>query len=110
MISRIDSCIERCEGGQAISAAASRQQKACTHPGSQPTRQTIRDELASVAANKAKCASIYLDTVDWMSNGLLSTEGEDHHQGLARTHRLSDGAIYFFLSHAEPDTNDKGFV
>jgi hypothetical protein len=37
------------------------------------------------------------------SNDLLSTEGEDHHQGLARTHKLSDGSIYFFLAHSETD-------
>jgi hypothetical protein len=26
--------------------------------------------------------------------------GQSHHQGLARTHKLSDGSIYFFLSHS----------
>ena len=45
-----------------------------------------------------------------MSNDLLSTEGEDHHQGLARSHRLSDGSIHFFLTHSELDEGDKGSV
>ncbi len=43
-----------------------------------------------------------------MSNNFPYTEGEDHHQGLARTHKLSDGSIYFFLSHSETDTGDQG--
>ena len=53
-------------------------------------------------------ASFYLDTVEGMSNDFWSTEGEDHHQGLARLHRLSDGSIHFFLTHSELDTGDKG--
>jgi hypothetical protein len=45
-----------------------------------------------------------------MSNDRWSTEGEDHHQGLARSHRLSDGSIHFFLTHSELDTGDQGSV
>jgi len=80
----------------------------CVYPESYPTRRPIHEELASVAANQHHCTSFYLDTVEGMSNDIVSSEGEDHHQGLARTHKLSDGSIYFFLSHSELDTGDKG--
>ncbi|HKD32203.1 MAG TPA: hypothetical protein VKB73_01905 [Gaiellaceae bacterium] len=75
----------------------------CRYPQSHPTARDIRGELEAIAANRRRCASFYLDTVEGMSNDFLSTEGEDHHQGLARTHRLSDGSVYFFLSHSETD-------
>jgi hypothetical protein len=82
----------------------------CVYPASNPTGRPIHDELQGVAANQHSCSSFYLDTVEGMSNDVLSTEGEDHHQGLARTHRLSDGSIYFFLSHSELDEGDKGIL
>jgi len=63
-----------------------------------------------VAANRNKCTSFYLDTLERMSNDFFNTEGDDHHQGLARTHKLSDGSIYFFLSHSELDEGDQGSV
>ena len=75
----------------------------CRYPQSHPTASDIKSELEAVARSKARCASFYLDTVEGMSNDWASHEGEDHHQGLARTHRLSDGSIYFFLSHSETD-------
>jgi hypothetical protein len=86
---------------------ASTASKNCRYPQSHATARPIRDELAALAANVGACASFYLDTVEGMSNDFLSTEGEDHHQGLARSHRLSDGSIHFFLTHAELDTGDK---
>ena len=61
----------------------------CIYPGSHPTRRPIQDELDGVAANQHQCSSFYLDTVEGMSNDIFSTEGEYHHQGLARTHRLA---------------------
>jgi hypothetical protein len=78
----------------------------CVYPQSYPTARDIRTELEGLAANHRMCTSFYLDTVDGMSEGV--GEGEDHHQGLARTHKLSDGSIYFFLSHSEVGTGDKG--
>lgn len=45
-----------------------------------------------------------------MSNDWFSSEGEDHHQGLARTHKLSDGSVYFFLSHSEVEEGEQGSV
>src|SRR5690242_1632868 len=63
----------------------------CAYPQSHRTRHPIDVELAGLAANGARCTSIYLDTVEGMSNDLISSEGEEHHQGLARTHKLSDG-------------------
>src|ERR1051325_4827530 len=82
----------------------------CGYPQSCRTRYDIRTELARLAANSGACASFYLDTVEGMSNDIFSTEGHDHHQGLARTHRLSDGSIYFFLSHSETNPGDKGSI
>jgi hypothetical protein len=80
----------------------------CDYPQSHATKRDIWTELHGVAEHHARCSSFYLDTVEGMSNDILSTEGEDHHQGLARTHKLSDGSIYFFLSHSELDDGDKG--
>jgi hypothetical protein len=74
----------------------------CLYPQSNRVSEDIRTALEGVAANKSKCASFYLDTVEGMSNNFPYTEGEDHHQGLARTHKLSDGSIYFFLSTPKP--------
>jgi hypothetical protein len=82
----------------------------CRYPQSNATARPIREELAGLAANASACASFYLDTVEGMSNDFWSTEGEDHHQGLARSHRLSDGSIHFFLTHSELDSGDKGSV
>jgi hypothetical protein len=75
----------------------------CRYPQSHSTARDIRTELESVAAHKSACTSCYLDTVEEMSNDFLSGESDDHHQGLARTHKLSDGSIYFFLAHSELD-------
>jgi hypothetical protein len=80
----------------------------CDYPQSHATGRGLESELQAVAANHSHCTSMYLDTVEGMSNDVLSTEGEDHHQGLARTHKLSDGSIYWFLSHSETDKGDKG--
>jgi hypothetical protein len=43
-----------------------------------------------------------------MSNDFPHTEGEDHHQGLARSHKLSDGSVYFFLTHSEVGEGEQG--
>ncbi|MGB7871596.1 MAG: hypothetical protein WBM01_25600 [Mycobacterium sp.] len=57
--------------------------------------------LQSMAANPGACTSIYLDTTEDEKEGFLGLSGgENHHQGLARTHKLSDGSVYFFLSHS----------
>jgi hypothetical protein len=80
----------------------------CRYPQSHPTARRVQAEIAAIAANRSRCTSFYLDTVEGMSNDVFSTEGEDHHQGLARSHRLADGSIYFFLSHSEVDEGDQG--
>lgn len=85
--------------------------KDCIYPQSNATAVPISSALDAVAANSSACTSVYLDTVENMSNdGWFSREGDDHHQGLARTHKLSDGAIYFFLSHSELDDGDQGML
>jgi hypothetical protein len=78
----------------------------CIFPQSNATARDIKTELDALAVNHAGRASCYLDTVEGMSGGV--TEGEDHHQGLARTHKLADGSIWFFLSHSETDEGDRG--
>lgn len=56
----------------------------------------MREMLREIAANGPLCASFYLDTIEAMSSG-----GEDHAQGLARTHLLSDKkTVYFFQSNS----------
>ena len=77
----------------------------CIYPASHPTAHSIFDELASIAANQSKCASIYLDATYDMSVG-----GENHFQGIARTHKLSDGSIYFFLVRSDVDSGSHGQV
>jgi hypothetical protein len=83
-----------------------------SYPRFTPTARPILDELAAVAANRDLCSSIYLDTLESHSHNELpfgiDWEGEDHHQGLARTHRLADGSVVFFLSHSETDEGDRG--
>jgi hypothetical protein len=78
------------------------------YPQSHATTQPILEELGGVASSEA--ASFYLDTVEAMGNFALFgqdiTNGEDHTQGLARTQRLSDGSIYWFLSYS--DTSGQG--
>jgi len=84
----------------------------CSYPQSDLIRRTVREELRAVAEDKDKCTSFYLETLESQSNPCLAgdvicAEGKDHHQGLTRTHQLSDGSIYFFLSHSETDSGDR---
>lgn len=71
----------------------------CQYPQSNALAGDMKDALDSVAAHRGNCSRFYLDTIESMSSG-----GEDHHQGLARTQRLSDGSIYFFLAHSDVDS------
>ena len=83
-----------------------------TYPAWHATAGQIVDELFGVAQHPSNCASIYLDTLEQHSNDdhwpPWGSEGPDHHQGIARTHRLSDGSVFFFLAHSEMDYGDKG--
>jgi len=96
--------------GSDSETAAEPAAKGCIYPQSNATAHPIADELAALAANRSKCTSFYLDTVEGMSDDFPYTEGEDHHQGLARSHLLSDGSIFFFLTHSETDEGDQGIV
>jgi hypothetical protein len=69
-----------------------------TYPQSHPIVDTPENLLQRIAANQNACTSIYLDTTQDESKSILHET--DHHQGLARTHKLSDGSIYYFLSHS----------
>ena len=40
----------------------------------------------------------------------MSLGGENHFQGMARTHKLSDGSIYFFLVRSDLDSGAHGNV
>lgn len=77
----------------------------CAYPGSRYTRAPILDMINGIVANRSNAASMYLDTIENMSS-----EEDDHHQGIARTHKLSDGSIYFFLTHSETDSGDQGKI
>jgi hypothetical protein len=68
----------------------------CLYPQSFATTYDIFKEVDGLAANQSKCSSIFLPTAPGMSES-----GEDHYQGLARTHKLSDGSVYFFLAHSD---------
>jgi hypothetical protein len=85
------------------------------YPQSHATGNGIGEELAGVVALQSACTSFYLDTTDSMSRsrfgdaGDIGTSmGEDHHQGLARSHVLSDGSIYWFLSHSRVEPGAHG--
>jgi len=91
-----------------MSSAVGQTGRVCWYPQSHATARPIRDELDGVVQNKDQCSSIYLDTVEGMSNDFPYTEGEDHHQGLARSHELSDGSVYFFLTHSEVGQGEQG--
>jgi len=77
----------------------------CRYPGSNPTAHNIFAELAGIAANQGNCPSLYLDATQAMSTG-----GENHFQGVARSHKLSDGSIYYFLVRSDLDSGAHGNV
>jgi hypothetical protein len=79
----------------------------CIYPSSNATSKPIVDMIGLLVANEREASSFYLDTVQGMSNP-LGTEESDHHQGLARTHRLTDNSVHWFLSHSETDPGDQG--
>lgn len=87
-------------GEKPMSVESNQIRQACWYPQSHATARPIRDELTAVVRNRERCSSIYLDTIEGMSNNFPYTEGENHHQGLARSHKLTDGSVYFFLSHS----------
>jgi hypothetical protein len=69
-----------------------------TYPQSNAINGDVVHLLQRFPSNANTCASIYLDTTEDESKSVLHEE--DHHQGMARTHKLKDGSIYFFLSHS----------
>jgi hypothetical protein len=68
-------------------------------PASWPTNKPIADALSEIVANGPICASFYLDTQEYMARG--TGYGGDHAQGIARTRKLGDGSIAFFLSYSK---------
>jgi hypothetical protein len=99
-------------GGRASVAVTVAVRATTVFPRFPATARPMVDEVEAVAANRDLCASIYLDTLESHGHDELpfgiDWEGEDHHQGLARTHQLSDGSVVFFLSHSETDEGDRG--
>jgi hypothetical protein len=77
----------------------------CIYPGSHSTARNIYVELAGIAANGVNCPSIYLG-----SFGDFSSGGENHFQGIARSQKLSDGSIYFFLVRSDLNSGALGDV
>ncbi|HEY7323919.1 MAG TPA: hypothetical protein VH520_03750 [Streptosporangiaceae bacterium] len=79
----------------------------CQYPQSHATKRPLGEEIAAIAASRPLAASFYLDTKEEHSRP-WPFEGKDHHQGLARTHRLQDGTVYFFLTHSEVGPGEQG--
>jgi hypothetical protein len=83
-----------------------------TYPAWHATARQIVEELYAVAGQQSNCATIYVDTLEQHSNDdhwpPWGSEGLDHHQGIARSPILSDGSVYFFVSHSEMDFGDRG--
>lgn len=77
----------------------------CAYAGSHRTSKPVFEMLDDLVANAAQCSSMYLDTLDQMSK-----ESDDHHQSIARTHRLSDGSVWYFLGHSETDDGQQGSI
>lgn len=78
-------------------------------PQSNATSTPILEAIGGLGTNEANCASFYLDTVQGMSDP-YDRQGENHHQGIARTHRLSNNTVYWFLSHSEVDAGSQGSI
>jgi hypothetical protein len=79
--------------------------KGCIYPQSHATAHPILRTLEEVVANADESGSFYLDTTEVMSKG-----GEDHAQGLARTHVLSTGDIYWFQSNSYVEDGSVGTI
>jgi hypothetical protein len=77
-------------------------------PAWHTTARQIVEEVFAAGEHQSTCASIYLDTLESHRNPLGLLEGHDHHQGIARTHLLTDGSVFFFLAHSEMDFGEHG--
>ena len=77
-------------------------------PAWHTTARQIVEEVSAVEEHQSTCASIYLDTLEGQSRPLGIFEGLDHHQGIARTHLLTDGSVFFFLAHSEMGFGEHG--
>jgi hypothetical protein len=97
------------DGGDTASAVAVVQvpPPVVIYPAWHATARQVFEELFAVSRHQSSCASIYLDTLESQSDSFY-LEGLDHHQGLARTHLLSDGSVYFFLAHSEMGFEEHG--
>lgn len=56
--------------------------------------------LIDLQNNQQNADSVWLDTTVNESHHWYRLNEQNHHQGLARSHKLSDGSIYYFLSHS----------
>lgn len=75
-----------------------------SYPRSIAVDGPLRNVLAALAKSQDKaCTSIYLNTLERQNGKQIIHGGENHHQGLARTPRLSDGSVYYFLTQSEID-------
>jgi hypothetical protein len=72
----------------------------CQYPESNALSLPIQQVLANVLAKSVSAGSFYLDTTQSMDGGTVRNM-ENHAQGLARTHQLSKGDIYWFLAYSE---------
>ncbi len=102
------SCGHVCPGNDPYCVVGSCSPTTILYPQSNALGRLVFDELNAFAHN---CVSIFLDDTQNECGGCFDggssccladvcCNEEDHHQGLARTPELSDGSIYFFLSHS----------
>ena len=63
--------------------------RTCAYPQSHPLNVTMEEALQAIHARDGGSAErIFLDTVDGHQNTAL-LEGKDHHQGIARSQKIS---------------------
>lgn len=102
------SCGHVCPSNDLYCVASSCSPTTTIYPQSNALGRLVFDELNAFAHD---CVSIFLDDTQNECGGCFDggssccladvcCNEEDHHQGLARTQELSDGSIYFFLSHS----------
>jgi hypothetical protein len=89
------------DNGHTASAAAVVQvpPPVVTYPAWHSTAGQMFDELFAASRHQSSSASIYLDTLESQSDSFY-LQGLDHHQGLARTHLLPDGSVFWFLAYS----------
>ncbi len=102
------SCGHVCPSGDPYCVSGTCSPTTTLYPQSNALDRPVFEALSAFAHD---CVSIFLDDTQNECGGCFDggssccladvcCNEEDHHQGIARTPELSDGSIYFFLSHS----------